>query len=179
MLEKIDTEWNLLCKMLQKGGSWYHLLRTTLQLEETWWNLLRTMLKKVDTRWNLLCTMLQKLDSRLNLLSKLMQKIGLLRTMFQNVGTLLIVKFFVHHVCRRSKYDTISFAQFRRKYIGTSPIQWHLYSGDTSIQGTQNLVLKKRSHVTSIEGALLFRGKRHFFWVLKPGFNLHSGDTCT
>ena len=50
---------------------------------------------------------------------------------------LLIVKFFVHHVCRRSKYDTISFAQFRRKYIGTSPIQGtplfrgHHHSGHT------------------------------------------------
>ena len=41
---------------------------------------------------------------------------------FQNVGTLLIVKFFVHDVCR-TKYDTISFGQFRRKYIGTSPVQ--------------------------------------------------------
>ena len=28
--------------------------------------------------------------------------------------------------------------------------------------------------VTSIEGTSLFRGKEHFFWVPKPGFNLHS-----
>ena len=31
--------------------------------------------------------------------------------------------------------------------------------------------------VTSVEGTPLFRGKRHFFWVRKPEFNLHSGDT--
>ena len=30
--------------------------------------------------------------------------------------------------------------------------------------------------VTSFEGTSLFRGKEHFLWVLKPGFNLHSRD---
>ena len=30
--------------------------------------------------------------------------------------------------------------------------------------------------VTSIEGMSLLRGKEHFFWVPKPGFNLHSRD---
>ena len=30
--------------------------------------------------------------------------------------------------------------------------------------------------VTSIEGTSLFRGKEHFFWVPKPGFNLHLED---
>ena len=53
----------------------------------------------------------------------------------------------------------------------------HLYSGDTSIQGTQNLVLKKRSHVTSIEGALLFRGKKTLFLSsetrVQPPFREH------
>ena len=110
MLQKIDTEWNMLWA---KSCNWKKLDEICCA------QCCRT---KVDTRWNLLCTMLQKLDSRLNLLSKLMQKIGLLRTMFQNVGTLLIYKFFAHDVCR-TKYDTISFAQFRRKNIGTSPIQ--------------------------------------------------------
>ena len=114
-------------------------------------------MQKVDTRWNLLCTMLQKLDSRLNLLSKLMQKIGLLRTMFQNVGTLLIVKFCVHDVCRRSKYDTISFAQFRRKYIGTSLIQGtplfrgHLHSGHTKFGPEKTLTCYLYWRSTSIQ----------------------------
>ena len=31
--------------------------------------------------------------------------------------------------------------------------------------------------VTSIKGTHLFRGKGPSFWVPKPGFNLHSGDT--
>ena len=31
--------------------------------------------------------------------------------------------------------------------------------------------------VTYIEGTPLFKGKGQVFLVLKPGFNLHSGDT--
>ena len=31
--------------------------------------------------------------------------------------------------------------------------------------------------VTSIKRTNLFRGKRPSFWVPKPGFNLHPGDT--
>ena len=31
--------------------------------------------------------------------------------------------------------------------------------------------------VTSIERTPPFRGKGHFFWVPKPGFYLHSGNT--
>ena len=31
--------------------------------------------------------------------------------------------------------------------------------------------------VTSIKGTPVFRKKGHLFWVLKPRFNLHSGDT--
>ena len=64
---------------------------------------------------------------------------------------------------------------------GTSPLG-SLYSWDTSIQGTQNLVPEKNFHiifecVTAIEGTPLFRGKEHIFWVPKPGFDPHSGDT--
>ena len=64
---------------------------------------------------------------------------------------------------------------------GTSPLG-SLYSWDTSIQGTQNLVPEKSFHiifecVTAIEGTPLFRGKEHIFWVPKPGFDPHSGDT--
>ena len=64
---------------------------------------------------------------------------------------------------------------------GTSPLG-SLYSWDTSIQGTQNLVPEKNFHiifecVTAIEGTPLFRGKERIFWVPKPRFNLHSGDT--
>ena len=65
----------------------------------------------------------------------------------------------------------------------TEPLLW-----DTSIQETpqsrgHNIWSLKNIHtifvfVMSIEGTLpLFRGKRHFFWVLKPGFNFHSGET--
>ena len=49
------------------------------------------------------------------------------------------------------------------------------------VQGTQNLVPKKVHiifvFVSFIEGTPLLRGKGHFFWVLKPRFNLHSEDT--
>ena len=33
--------------------------------------------------------------------------------------------------------------------------------------------------ITSVEETPLFRGKGHFFWVPKPGFKLHLGDTLT
>ena len=62
------------------------------------------------------------------------------------------------------------------------PLLW-----DTSIQGTApfrglKIWSRKNVHrifvfVTSTEGILLFRGKKHFFWVPKPGFNFHSGNT--
>ena len=67
-------------------------------------------------------------------------------------------------------------------YSGTSPLR-HLYLRDTSIQWLQNLVSGECSHsfcicyVTSIEGTPLFRGKGHFFRVLKPRWNLQSGNT--
>ena len=57
---------------------------------------------------------------------------------------------------------------------------------DSSIQWTSpfrrhKIWSQKNVHifvsVTSIEGTPLFRGKRHFFWVPKPKFNLHSGNT--
>ena len=55
----------------------------------------------------------------------------------------------------------------------------HLYSRDTSIQGTQNLVAEKcsdnlywRDTFTQGKGTLCLS-----VWVPKPGFNLHSGDT--
>ena len=56
------------------------------------------------------------------------------------------------------------------RYSGTSPLG-HLYLRDT-----------KNVHiifvfVTSFEATPLFRGKGHFFKVLTPRFNLHSGDT--
>ena len=62
------------------------------------------------------------------------------------------------------------------------PLLW-----DTSIQGStpfrgQKIWPWENSHiifvfVTSIEGTPLFRGWGHFFWVPKPEFYLHSGDT--
>ena len=57
-------------------------------------------------------------------------------------------------------------------YSETSP--W-----DTSIHGTQNLVPEQCAEALHLlEGHLyLGVGKGHFFWVSKPGFNLHSGNT--
>ena len=59
---------------------------------------------------------------------------------------------------------------------------------DTFIQGTllfraQKILSRKNVHIifvfaTSMEGTLLFtRGKGHFFWIPKPGVNLHLGET--
>ena len=58
---------------------------------------------------------------------------------------------------------------------------------DTSIQETppfrgHKIWCPKNVHiifvfVSSIEGTPLFMGKGLFFWILKPGFNLHLGYT--
>ena len=65
---------------------------------------------------------------------------------------------------------------------GTSPLG-SLYSWDTSIQGTQNLV-EKNFHiifecVSAIEGTPLFRGKGHNFWVPKPVLTSIQGTLIT
>ena len=62
------------------------------------------------------------------------------------------------------------------------PLLW-----DTSVQGTPpftgyKIGSWKTFHiifvsVTSIKGKHLLRGKGPSFWVPKPGFNLHLGDT--
>ena len=62
-------------------------------------------------------------------------------------------------------------------HSGTSPLG-QLHSRDTKFGPG------KCSHslcilLYSIEGTPLFRGKGHFFWVLKLGFNLHPGDTLS
>ena len=60
------------------------------------------------------------------------------------------------------------------------PLLW-----DTSILGTSPVDTKcgplKNVHISiiSVGWTPLFRGKGYFFWVPKPGFNLHSGDTLT
>ena len=61
------------------------------------------------------------------------------------------------------------------EYSETPPLG-HLHSGDTKF-GPLKKVHIIFIFVTSIEGTLLIQGKGHFFWVLKAGFNLHSGDT--
>ena len=64
----------------------------------------------------------------------------------------------------------------RRQSLGTvEPLLW-----DTSIQGTQNM--EKRSHkslylLPLLKGHLYSGEKDTFFWLPKPGFNLHSADT--
>ena len=71
---------------------------------------------------------------------------------------------------------------------GTPPFRGHsmchLYWRDTSIQGTNYVSPLFKGHlhlgdivfVTSIEGTPLFTRKEQVFWVLKAGFNFHSGD---
>ena len=64
---------------------------------------------------------------------------------------------------------------------GTFPLG-HLYSRDTSIQGTQGLVLEKHPYYNCFICYLYWedtsiQGKRDTFWAPKPGFKVHSGDT--
>ena len=67
-----------------------------------------------------------------------MQKKGLLCTMFQNVGTLLLKVLCTMFVEGRS---TIEVAAHNLEESREEPLLWgHNYSRDTSIQGTQNLV---------------------------------------
>ena len=71
----------------------------------------------------------------------------------------------------------------RHYCIETSPLG-SLYSWNTSIQGTQNLVPEKNFHiifecVTAIEGTPLFRGEEHIFWVPKPGLTSILGTLST
>jgi len=64
---------------------------------------------------------------------------------------------------RSEHWTPLNFSCALCHYSGTSPLG-HLYLRDTSIQGTQNLVLEKCSHnlcpvsVSSIEGTPLDRG---------------------
>ena len=70
---------------------------------------------------------------------------------------------------------------FDEPVYSVTSVLGYRFSRDTSIQGAQNLVPEKcwdnlcicylYWRDTSIQG------KRHFFGVTKPGFNLHSGDT--
>ena len=60
-------------------------------------------------------------------------------------------------------------------YRRTFPLG-NLYSRETSVQGSENVVTEKRPHNLCVEEPRLFRGKGHFFCVLKQGFNLRSGD---
>ena len=66
----------------------------------------------------------------------------------------------------------IYFLVRRHSKIGLS-FRFALPAGMLFTKRSEN---RARPQVT-IEGALLFRRKGHFFRVLKPRFNLHSGDT--
>ena len=63
----------------------------------------------------------------------------------------------------------------------TSKIQRNLFFGTPPFRGHKIWFRKNIDiifvSVISIEGTPLFKGKRHFFYVLKPWFNFHSGDT--
>ena len=64
-------------------------------------------------------------------------------------------------------------------------IQWNILLWNTSIQRTppfrgHKIWSRKNVHIifvsfTSVVGTR--RRKGHFFWVTKPGFTFHSGDT--
>ena len=55
--------------------------------------------------------------------------------------------------------------------FGKPLFKGHLHSGDTKF------VLILFVSVTSVEGRPQFSGTGHYFWIPKPGFNRHSGDT--
>ena len=79
----------------------------------------------------------------------------------------------------------ISFAEFSvatcrlkhpvRSHLSTSPLG-NLYSRDTSIQETQNLFSYSLYLLPLLKGDLN-SAERDTFWIPKPGFNRHSGDT--
>ena len=67
--------------------------------------------------------------------------------------------------------------------ITVKPLLWDTFSQETPLFGGHNILSRKNVHIifvfaTSNEGTPLFtRGKEHFFWIPKPGFNLHLGET--
>ena len=69
---------------------------------------------------------------------------------------------------RRLRQHTVEPLPWKTSIRGTrSPFRGHL------IWSWKNAFV----FISPFEGAPLFRGKGHFFWVPKPGFNLLSGDT--
>ena len=67
--------------------------------------------------------------------------------------------------------------------ITVKPLLWDTFSQETPLFRGHNILSRKNVDIifvfaTSIEGTPLFtRGKEHFFWIPKPGFNLHLGET--
>ena len=90
----------------------------------------------------------------------------------------------VHHFIVRIG---LPFYIFAYKLSVLIQIQWNLFLRDISIQGTPPFRghknwYRKNVHiiiasVSFIEETPLFRGKGHVFWVPKPWFDLHLGDT--
>ena len=67
--------------------------------------------------------------------------------------------------------------------ITVKPLLWDTFIQETPLLRGHNILSRKNVHIiivfaTSIEGTPLFtRGKGHFFWIPKTGFNLHLGET--
>lgn len=64
------------------------------------------------------------------------------------------------------------------QYFEKHRIQWNFSFGTPIFRG-HKILSWKNIHiifvfVTPVEGTSLIREKGHFFWVLKPGFNLHK-----
>ena len=84
--------------------------------------------------------------------------------------------------CPEHRSETILFFPHDRKIDTVEPLLW-----DTSVQGTSpfrgdKIWSRKNVHiifefVNSVVGTPPFRGKGHFFWVPKPGLNLHTKDS--
>ena len=61
-------------------------------------------------------------------------------------------------------------------FFGTPLFKRHLHSGDPKFGLGKNVQIIF-VFVTTFEGTPPFREKGHFFWVPKPWFKLHSGNT--
>ena len=93
----------------------------------------------------------------------------------------------IHKVCSLTFPVPLLGKSNWRIYLDLNWTTFETLLWDTSIKGTppfsgHKIWSRKYFHiifvfVTSFEGIPLIRGDQHFFWLPKPGFNLHWGDT--
>ena len=86
-----------------------------------------------------------------------------------------------HHNWRDQCRASSEYPPHLLEYFEKHHVQWNVSFGTPIFRGhkilSRKTVTKIFVFVTSIERTPLIRGKGHFFWVLKPWFNLHLGDT--